>query len=135
MPIYVMSGVLTVPTPPANTYAVWAAANGASADPAADSNNNGIPNGIEYFMGATAANPATMPALVNTDGVLTWTWPYDPTAVVTHKFQLSADLAKWTEIVPPNASIQVLTNPDRIAFTLPGGEVKKFCRLVVTPAP
>ena len=135
MPIYVMSGVLTVPAAPSNTYAAWAAANGAIADPAADSNHNGVPNGIEHFMGATAANPATMPALVNTNGVLTWTLPYDPTAVATYKFQLSDNLSGWADVVPPDARITVLTGSDRVRITLPAGAVRTFCRLVVTPAP
>ena len=90
-------------------------------------------------MGATAANPGTMPAVVNTGGVLTWTWPYDPNAAVTYKVQLSDDLVNWpTEIAPPDASILV-TPPvppatlGTVKFTLPGGATQKFCRLVVTP--
>jgi hypothetical protein len=132
---YAMSGVLTAPTPPANTYATWAAANASGQAANLDSNNNGIPNGIEHFMGATAASPATLPALVNTSGVLTWTWPYDPTAAVTYKFQLSDILSGWTDVVPPDARITVLTGSDRIRFTLPSGAVRKFCRLVVMPTP
>ena len=131
-PIYVMSGVLTVPTP-ANTYVAWAAANGASTDPAADSNHNGIPNGVEHFMGATAAKSATMPAVVNTNGVLTWTWPYDPTAAVTYKFQLSDTMSAWTDVAPGDSRVSVLANPSRTCITLPAGAARKFCRLVVTP--
>jgi len=133
-PIYVMSGVLTVPTP-SNSYTAWAAANGASTDPAADSNHNGIPNGVEHFMGATAANPATMPAVVNSNGVLTWTLPYDPTAAASYKFQLSDNMSAWTDVVPTDSLVSVLTNPSRVRITLPAGGARKFCRLVVTPTP
>ncbi|MCX6872382.1 MAG: DUF5018 domain-containing protein, partial [Verrucomicrobia bacterium] len=121
---------------PSTSYTTWATANGASSDPAADSNSNGIPNGIEFFMGASPSNPATMPAVVNTAGTITWTIPYDPAAAATYMFQLSDDLSPggWTDVVPPDASIVVLTSPDRIQFTLPSA-TRKFCRLMVTPTP
>jgi hypothetical protein len=77
-----------------------------------------------------------MPALVvNSNGVLTWTWPYDPTAAVTYKFQLSDNLTNWTDVTPPDARITVLANPSRVRITLPSGAAKQFCRLVVTPTP
>ncbi|MCX6873136.1 MAG: hypothetical protein NTW21_04920 [Verrucomicrobia bacterium] len=122
--------------PTLTPYSTWATANGASSDPAADSNSNGIPNGIEFFMGASPSHPVTMPAVVNTAGTITWTIPYDPAAAATYMFQLSDDLSPggWTDVVPPDASIVVLTSPDRIQFTLPSA-TRKFCRLVVTPTP
>jgi hypothetical protein len=123
-------------TPAAGTsYATWAAANGASNNPLEDSNHNGVPNGIEHFMGATPGNPAVLPPLVDNAGTWTWTIPYDPAALASYYFRVSDDLspAGWTDIAPPDASITVLTTPDRIQFTLPAGTGKKFCRLLVTP--
>ena len=118
-----------------NTYATWAAANAGGKGAALDSNNNGIPNGVEYFTGATAAKPATMPVVVIAGGVLTWTWPYDSAAVATYKFQLADDLSHWTDVAPPDARISVSANPNLLRLTLPAGASRKFCRLVVTPVP
>ena len=84
-------------------------------------------------MGAADGFTAT-PALVNTAGVLTWTWPRDPAAAASFMFQVSANLADWTDIVPPDASIDT-THPNQVTLTLPSGATSKFCRLVVTPAP
>ena len=120
---------------PVNSYLAWANANAGGQAANLDSNKNGIPNGIEYFMGATAANPAAMPALLSTNGTLAWTWPYHSTAAVTYKFQLSADLYSWTDVTPPESRITVLANPNRIRFTLSTTTPGKFCRLVVTPMP
>ncbi|MCX6880120.1 MAG: hypothetical protein NTW21_40895 [Verrucomicrobia bacterium] len=109
------------------SYGSWETANGASGGATADSNNNGIPNGIEFFMGGTAASPATLPPLVDNAGTWTWTIPYDPAALVTsYAFQVSDDLAGWTDVL---TGIEVLTGPNRLRLTLPSG--MRFCRLVV----
>lgn len=125
---------VSIPVTP-NTYATWAAANAGGQGAGLDSNKNGIPNAIEYFMGATAAKPGRMPALVNTNGVVSWTWPYDSTAVATYKFQLSDDLSGWSDVTPPDSRITALANPNLLRLTLPPGAATKFCRLVVVPAP
>lgn len=64
------------------------------------------------------------------------TWPKDPTFSGTFKVQVSETLAlgSWTDIVPPDASIDE-TNPNQVVFTLPTGVPKKFARLNVTVAP
>jgi len=115
-----------------NIYDNWATTNGASGGAAADSNHNGVPNGVEYFMGGTQASPATLPAMVDNAGTWTWTIPYDPTALASYYFEVSANLGSWTPLSPgPGSGIEVLTVPDRIRLTLPTG--MHFARLVVTP--
>jgi len=133
--LYAISGLLTVPDPPPNSYPNWAATHASGQDAAGDANHNGVPNGIEYFMGATAASPAAMPPLVNGAGLWIWTIPYDPTATASWKFQVSDDLRGWSGIPPGHAAVNVLTAPDRLRLTLPAGAGRKFCRLVVTPDP
>jgi hypothetical protein len=130
-PLYAISGILTVPVP-LNTYTNWAAANAGGRAANLDSNRNGVPNGVEYFMGATPGNPAVLPPLVNTVGSWTWTIPYDPAALATYKFQVSDDLSAWQDVLPGDPSITVLTSPDRLRLTLAGPAAKKFCRLLVT---
>jgi hypothetical protein len=118
---------------PSSNYNAWAAVNTSGQSPDIDHDNDGLPNGIEYFMGATGSTHTATPAIVNTGGVLTWTWPHDPTAVTAYKLQFSDDLMNWPTVAP--SANQVLTSPDRIQFTLPSGTGKKFFRLVVTPTP
>jgi hypothetical protein len=40
----------------------------------------------------------------------------------------------WTDVVPPNASIDQ-NNPNQVISTLPSGAPTKFCRLSVTQGP
>jgi autotransporter-associated beta strand protein len=116
----------------AGGYAGWAAihAGGQTAD--LDFDNDGVSNGVEYFMGETGSTFTPNPNVV----AGTITWPKDPGFLGTFKVQISDTLANggWTDIVPPNASINE-TNPDQIIFTLPTGDPRKFVRLSVTPAP
>jgi hypothetical protein len=111
------------------SYGTWETANGASGGASADSNNNGVPNGVEFFMGGTQASPATLPPLVGNAGTWTWTLAYDPAALATYKFQVSGNLADWADVLPGDAKITVLTGPDRLRLTLPSG--MRFCRLMV----
>jgi len=126
-----VSDVSVTSVPTAGSYGSWALANGATSDPLADSNNNGVANGIEFFMGGTLASPATLPPLVDNAGTWTWTIPYDPTAAASYYFEVSTNLQSWTSQAPGNPAITVLTSQARIRFTLPSG--MRFCRLVVTP--
>jgi hypothetical protein len=112
-------------------YNTWANdyASGQSAD--LDHDNDGVSNGVEYFMGQTGstftANPGVIAGKV--------TWPKDPAFVGSFKVQVSDTLAlgSWTDIVPPDASIDE-TNPNQVVFTMPTGASKKFARLnVVVP--
>ena len=108
-------------------YSDWADTNAGGQTPELDYNANGVPNGIEYFMGGTLASPATMPALVEDGGTWSWTIPYDTDAEVTWKFQLSEDLLNWTDYDEDDVGdeVQILTSPDRIKLTLPAGATGK----------
>jgi len=103
-------------------YENWALANAGGGTPGEDSNNDGVQNGVAYFMGMTGL--ATNPGVVN--GKVTW--PHVGT-VASWEVQVSDDLAIWN-----TASTGVdVSDPSKVVFTLPTGAAKKFCRLLVIP--
>jgi hypothetical protein len=113
-------------------YAIWSANNAGCQKPDLDFDNDGVPNGVEFFMGQTGSAFTATPSLVAIAGITTWTWPHDPSAVTDYKFQVSGDLQHWTDFNPPDASIDI-SHPGQVIFTLPHDSTSKFCRLVVTP--
>jgi hypothetical protein len=111
------------------TYSTWAANNAGNQGPELDFDNDGTQNGIEFFMGETGSGFTARPVPV--DGTITW--PRDPTATVaSFKVQISETLESWTDIVPPDANLD-LSNPGEVRYTLPAGGPRMFARLVVTP--
>jgi fibronectin-binding autotransporter adhesin len=127
---------LTVPGAPPAGFSVWAAANagGAEANPGDDFDNDGVPNGVEYFMGQTGSSFTANPAIVTTEGIRTVTWPRDPAAAATFAVETSSTLSSWNTITPPDASIDTSTST-QVVYTLPAGTGPLFVRLAVTPAP
>jgi hypothetical protein len=118
-------------SPPVLAYSTWANANNATGQtPDQDHDNDGVDNGIEYFMGETGSSFTAMPGL---DGDNKVTWPMDPDYAGTYEVQTSSDLVTWTNVVDPRPT----PSGGSLSYTLPadapGG--KSFVRLLVTPAP
>ena len=128
------AGTLIVTSGPVSGFSTWASANAGSQAADLDFDKDGMPNGVEYFMGQTGSTFTANPPVVTVGAVRAVTWPRDPAAVATFKVQISDTLAVggWTDVVPPNASIDQ-SNPNQITYTLPSGATTKFCRLSVTP--
>ena len=117
-----------------SNYAIWASQHAGSADAPAngDYNNDGLQNGIAFFMGMDAL--ATNPGVSN--GSLTW--PYR-NGVTAYKVQISTDLSPegWTDVAANDPNLHA-TDPGpsgSVTYALPvgvaGGRI--FARLVVTP--
>jgi hypothetical protein len=105
-------------------YAGWATTNAGGQAANLDYNNDGVQNGIAYFMGMNglATNPGVVGGKV--------TWPR-VNAVASFEVQVSDNLVVW---VPAAAGdVDTTTNPGQVIYTLPPGAPKKFCRLSVTP--
>jgi Malectin domain len=118
-----IAGPATVP------YVDWASANGVAGTADADSDNDGVDNGVEYFMGITSADPVftANPALDSTNTI---TWPMSPTYDGNYEVETSTNLGTWTPVVPkptPTGGSLIYTLPSGA----PGG--KNFVRLLVTP--
>ncbi|MCX6873668.1 MAG: Ig-like domain-containing protein [Verrucomicrobia bacterium] len=106
-----------------NPYDTWAGHYAGGGTPGEDSNNDGVQNGVAYFMDERGL--ATNPGLK--DGKVTW--PHlNP--VASFEVQVSANLKDWVPVDPGDIDI---TDPTKVIYTLPKVELKQFCRLVVTP--
>ncbi len=117
-----------------NNYASWATTNGVSSTPSADSNNDGVQNGVAYFMNATGVT--TNPGIINN----TVTWPnggnIDSAAYGTQfVVQTSIDLVTWSDVESGDLTTNTSGPSGALTYTLPasvlGGKV--FTRLAITP--
>lgn len=127
---YIISTVLGLN--PNIPFTEWLASQGQTGSFTADSNRNGIPNGVEFALeGVTDAS--SMPQPVMQGNALTLT--YRPRAVFTEwgsiQAQSSPDLLHWNDI----GTAQTTTNPDgtvTISVNLAG---QGFVRLMCSPPP
>ena len=108
-------------------YAGWAGANAPGQTPNQDYDNDGVQNGLEYFMGQTGSSFTIMPGL---DGTNTVTWTMTPAYLGTYEVQTSPDLSTWTNVTP-----KPLPAGGHLSYTLPAGLGKQFVRLLVMPTP
>jgi hypothetical protein len=120
------SGSLTftpeTPTSSGTSYSDWAQANVGGQGPLLDYDNDGISNGLEYFMGTAGNAPNAGPVLTN----LTITWPMSTTTIVTSfSVQTSPDLVTWTDVT-------ATTTATSVSYTLPSSQPHLFVRLSVT---
>ncbi|MES2922889.1 MAG: autotransporter-associated beta strand repeat-containing protein [Verrucomicrobiota bacterium] len=104
------------------SYASWASTNAGSQAANLDFDNDGVKNGVEYFMGATGStftpNPTIDPV---TNKVI---WPKNPAFLGSYTVQTSPDLVNWTDV-----SSNVVGN--NVEYTAPIGQDKWFIRLDV----
>jgi fibronectin-binding autotransporter adhesin len=114
-------------------YATWATANASSEAANLDFDNDGLTNGVEYFMNITTPGFTANPAI---DGTHTVTWPNGgniPSSAYGSQFtvQTSSDLESWSDV--PATGDDNLSNTDSaVSYTLTG-TAPRFVRLMVTP--
>ena len=104
-------------------YADWAAIYAPGQTPGEDHDNDGVENGLEYFMGQTGSSFTAMPGL---DGSNKVTWTKAPVYIGSWQVQTSPDLRTWTDVSGTD-------NGTSVSYTLTPGAGKKFVRLLVTP--
>lgn len=123
-------------------YSLWAATNGAGANLDQDHDNDGVKNGIEYFLGGPTGNTTgftPLPAVVDTAGTLSITWPkgagylgsYETDFVVETSTTLTGP---WTVETIAGGNITDTANPGgSVKYTFPGPlSGRNFARLKVT---
>jgi len=116
--------------PPVEGYSGWATANGVTGDINSDSDHDGVPNGIEFFMGTGTPGFTALPK-PDANGTLTWTkgasymGTYGENA--DYVVETSDNLNSWTPVPVGNVTI----TSTGVSFTLPAGSGKIFTRLKV----
>lgn len=126
------SGFLIGTTQP--TYTNWSTTNGTAGAFTADHDNDGVANGIEYFLGGNSNTTGTtpLPGVTNTSGTLSITWTKSATYPGTYGTNFwieSTDTltGPWTtETVGGNVTV----NGNNITYTFPTS-TRRFVRLKV----
>ena len=116
-----------MPLAPPGGPLLWAAINAPGQTPGEDYDNDGVQNGLEYFMGETGSSFTAMPGL---DGSNKVSWTKDPAYIGSWQVQTSPDLVNWTNVAGTEA-----VDGTSVSYTLLPGAGKLFVRLLVTPAP
>jgi len=112
-------------------YTSWATDNAGGQAANLDYDNDGVSNGVEFFMNAAPGFTAN-PGLVGN----TVTWPNGgniPSSAYGSQFvvQISTDLVEWLD-VPGTGDANLANTSGSVAYTLSGAG-KKFVRLKVVP--
>lgn len=122
------TGVLTFTPATAGptTYATWAATNVNNEAQNLDHDGDGVPNGVEFFMGENGSTFTVNPQ-ISPSHTITWPRATDR-AVSSVVVQVSTDLVSWAPA--PSGAVY---NADSVVYTVPTGQSKYFVRLQVTP--
>ena len=116
-------------------FTTWQSLNGTSGSITADHDNDGVPDGVEYFLGGTSntTGQTVLPGVTNTSGILTITWTKAATYLGVHGtdfvIETSTTLTgSWTiETVGGNLTI----TGNNVTYTFPAAGTRRFVRLKV----
>ena len=126
------AGSIVVPAP-AGGYSAWQTANAPGQTVAQDHDNDGVDNGIEYFMGQSGTGFTALPVLDSSNNI-TWTMgdSYTGTYGFDYVIQTSSDLNAWTPVVVGEVTIDNTAPGKSVSYTITGAG-KRFVRLLVNP--
>jgi len=122
------AGVVSVANGPAGGYDAWAAINAGAQAANLDYDHDGVPNGVEYFMGMGPSDPAFTPMPTVVNGKITW--PHSAAAIgITYRVLTSENLTLWSDV-----TAQTTDAGGFLEYILPKSTPKLFVRLeVVAP--
>jgi autotransporter-associated beta strand protein len=119
-------------------YGAWAALNGAGPNLNDDHDNDGVPNGVEYFLGGPNGNTTGFtlsPGVTNTAGTLSVTWVMGSGYAGVYGTNFTVETSDtltgiWTT---ETAGVTVVVSGSNVTYTFPAPlGAKKFARLKVT---
>jgi len=121
----------------ASGYPAWQSANATDQSINLDHDNDGVSNGIEFFLGGpvntTGPNPAPLPGVANAGGILSVTWTraagYLGAYGTDFTVETSSSLSGVWVAETVGASVTISGND--VKYTFPAG-TKNFARLKVT---
>jgi hypothetical protein len=116
-------------------FTTWQTNNSPGSTFNGDHDNDGVPNGIEYFLGGTSnrTGQTPLPSIVESSGTLSITWTKAPGHLGTYGTDFvieSSDTLTglWTiELLGVNVS----ANGNNFTYIFPSGGTRKFVRLRV----
>jgi autotransporter-associated beta strand protein len=117
------------------TFATWQSLNGTSGSITVDHDNDGVPDGIEYFLGGTSntTGQTVLPGITNTSGTLSITWTKAATYLGIYGTDFVIETSTtltgtWTtETVGGNVTL----NGNAFTYTFPASGDRRFVRLKV----
>lgn len=109
-------------------FSAWASANAPGQSPTMDHDRDGIPNGIEYFMGLSGSSPTANPTPAADRSIR---WPIGPAYPGSYGtdfvIETSTNLSAWTTI--PASEVTLGTH---VIYQIPASTTRTFVRLKVT---
>jgi hypothetical protein len=127
------TGSIVVPAA-VSGYSAWQSANAPGQTVDQDHDNDGVDNGVEYFMGLSGNSFTANPAVAG--GAVTWPMgaTYSGVYGADYVVQTSSDLDTWDPAtVGAGAGFVAITPGVSVTYTLPTGAGKIFVRLLVNP--
>ncbi|MCX6878319.1 MAG: Ig-like domain-containing protein, partial [Verrucomicrobia bacterium] len=118
-------------------FASWQTANSTAQGLDGDHDNDGVPNGIEYFLGGNTNTTGftSLPGVTNTGGTLsvTWTKAADYTGAYGTDFVVETSVDLTGDWAPEALGGNVTITGNDVTYTFPSPlGAKKFARLKVT---
>ncbi len=120
----------------AGGYSAWQTANGTTQTMNLDHDNDGVANGVEYFLGGNTSTSGytALPSILG--NTVTWVShsSYNGAFGTDFKVQSSSDLSTWTDATTsgtPGVPGTVYLSGHQVIYSLPEGSSKIFVRLVV----
>jgi autotransporter-associated beta strand protein len=118
------------------SYSTWQSANGTTQASNLDHDHDGVPNGIEHFLGGTTVTTGVtaLPGVTNNAGTLSVTWTKAATYTGTYGTHFWIEnsptlTGQWTlGTVGENVTI----NGNNVTYIFPSGPSLRFARLKVT---
>jgi autotransporter-associated beta strand protein len=128
------SGVVSVASGPGSGFAAWQTANNTAGGLNGDHDNDGVANGLEWFLGGNTNTTGFTPQPAITNLSVTWVRHpgYPGNYGIGFRVETSPNLANpWTPVTLGVGACFVEITGNNVIYTFPPGPVRNFARLVI----